>query len=75
MMCQVYNELSEEPVEEEFSSALTPSELADNQKLQTLDMQYYRVPLQYDTTPTEQVIRHSYHLGFESLRAKACTIL
>lgn len=34
---------------------LTPSELADTQKLQTLDMQYYRVPLQYDTTPTEQV--------------------
>lgn len=33
---------------------LTPSELADTQKLQTLDMQYYRVPLQYDTTPTEQ---------------------
>lgn len=49
-----YNELSAEPVEQEFSSVLTPSELADTQKLQTLDMQYYRVPLQYDTMPTEQ---------------------
>lgn len=55
VILQTYNEISEDPVEQEFSSVLTPSELADNQKLQTLDMQYYRVPLQYDTTPTEQV--------------------
>ncbi|XP_061198164.1 paladin-like [Saccostrea echinata] len=51
---KIYNELSDEPVEREFNSVLTSSELAENQKLQTLDMQYFRVPLQYDTTPTEQ---------------------
>ncbi|KAK3090769.1 hypothetical protein FSP39_014489 [Pinctada imbricata] len=51
---EVYNEITSPSESREFSSILTPSELADNQKLQTLDMEYVRLPLQYDTRPTEQ---------------------
>ncbi|XP_021367570.1 paladin-like, partial [Mizuhopecten yessoensis] len=50
----VYNDVSESPVQKEFSSILTPSELADQQKLQTLDMVYHRIPLQYDTALEEK---------------------
>jgi hypothetical protein len=52
---QVYKELSNPPEVVDVNSILTPQELALQQKLQTLDMQYYRVPLHHDTTPSEQV--------------------
>ncbi|XP_071131538.1 paladin-like isoform X4 [Mytilus edulis] len=51
---EVYHELSEPSEVIEVSSILTPQELALQQKLQTLDMQYYRVPLTHDMTPCEQ---------------------
>ncbi|XP_076072525.1 paladin-like isoform X1 [Mytilus galloprovincialis] len=51
---EVYHELSEPSEVIEVSSILTPQELALQQKLQTLDMQYYRVPLTHDMRPCEQ---------------------
>ncbi|XP_069124091.1 paladin-like isoform X1 [Argopecten irradians] len=50
----VYNDISDPPVQKEFSCILTPYELADQQKLQTLDMIYHRIPLQYDTALEEK---------------------
>lgn len=55
-LLQVYHELSEPSEVIEVSSILTPQELALQQKLQTLDMQYYRVPLTHDMRPCEQVV-------------------
>ncbi|XP_060084968.1 paladin-like [Ylistrum balloti] len=60
----VYNDISESPVQKEFSSILTPSELADQQKLQTLDMVYHRIPLQYDTALEEK--------DFDDLMSMVC---
>ncbi|KAL4239188.1 Paladin [Mactra antiquata] len=50
---QVYNELGESPIEREINKAYTILDLAENQRLQTLDMSYYRVPLLCDESPSE----------------------
>ncbi|XP_052787722.1 paladin-like [Mya arenaria] len=50
---QLYNELSDPPLQREVYSAYTILDLAENQRLQTLDMTYQRVPLLCEESPTE----------------------
>lgn len=45
---KVYEELSDPAMSKTFQSALTPDDLWQQQRLQTLDMSYIRLPIQYD---------------------------
>ncbi|XP_067672174.1 paladin-like isoform X2 [Haliotis asinina] len=51
---EVYTDTSRPPVTMEFSSVMSPEDLWEQQKLQTLDMSYTRLPIQYDHSPTEK---------------------
>ncbi|XP_071106895.1 paladin-like [Haliotis cracherodii] len=51
---EVYTETNRPPVTMEFGSVLSPEDLWEQQKLQTLDMSYTRLPIQYDHSPTEK---------------------
>lgn len=59
---QIYNELSDPPIERTIYAAYTILELAENQRLQTLDMSYYRVPFISDSSVSEKVYYSCKHL-------------
>ncbi|XP_025089894.1 paladin-like [Pomacea canaliculata] len=54
----VYEELSSPAVSKTFCSALTPNDLWQQQRLQTLDMSYVRLPIQYDHGFQEKIVHH-----------------
>lgn len=58
---KIINELSEPGLEREIHKAYTILDVADNQRLQTLDMTYQRVPLLCDESPSERV--NNKHAG------------
>ena len=52
---QVYHETHQDRETKEFSSVLTPADMYEQLKMQTQKIQYHRIPMSDDQSPTEQV--------------------
>ncbi|KAL5018749.1 hypothetical protein ScPMuIL_004471 [Solemya velum] len=55
---QVYHELSDPPLFRQFVSVMSPCDLAEYQRQQTANIQYYRIPLFHDITVEEKDYDH-----------------